>query len=65
MTQHTYYTAEELSRVLSVSVPTLARWRVKGTGPKYIKRGGRVLYRDDELQAWEERNTRVATRDTN
>jgi len=36
-------TAKELSQFLSISQPTLIRWRKKGKIP-YLKLGGRILY---------------------
>lgn len=35
---------------LGVAVQTLARWRVEGAGPRYVKLGARlVAYPEDEL----------------
>ena len=31
---------------------TLASWRHEGRGPKYIKIGGRVVYRGRDLNDW-------------
>ena len=36
-----------------VSVRTLANWRWAGTGPKFTRVGGRILYPVDDLVAWE------------
>lgn len=44
-----------------VSPKTLERWRWLGYGPRYIKIGGRVVYRLDEIEAWEARQTRSST----
>ncbi|WP_083300942.1 helix-turn-helix domain-containing protein [Jeongeupia sp. USM3] len=38
--------------LLRVTETTLATWRCRGGGPAYIKRGGRVLYRLADLQAF-------------
>jgi predicted site-specific integrase-resolvase len=46
-----------------VSQRTLERWRWLGFGPRYIKIGGRVVYRADEIEAFEERQTRQSTSD--
>lgn len=56
------FTAPEVAERLRVSEPTLARWRCTGKGPAYIKSGGRVLYREADLTAYEERNLRSKTR---
>jgi hypothetical protein len=36
---------------------TTAQDRYKGTGPKFIKRGSRVLYRWSDVLDWLDRNT--------
>ena len=40
-----------------LSLQTLANWRYQGTGPQYLKLGGRVLYPLAELLAWERERT--------
>jgi plasmid replication initiation protein len=42
----------EAARFLSLSGRTLEKHRIYGTGPKYRKIGGRVVYALDDLQAW-------------
>jgi hypothetical protein len=44
-------TREAASRV-SLARTTLAKLRVYGGGPRYIKLVGKILYPEDELQAW-------------
>ena len=44
-----------------ISPKTLERWRWLGCGPRYIKIGGRVVYRLDEIEAYEKRQTRSST----
>ncbi len=41
-----------------VTSATLATWRSRGNGPRFVKVGGRVLYRQSDVMAWEARNTR-------
>ena len=41
-----------------VTASTLATWRSRGNGPRFVKVGGRVLYRLADVVAWENRNTR-------
>ena len=57
-----YLTADEAARILRAAVPTLARWRTQGSGPEYVKRGGRVLYTPAALKAFAEGHTRTKTR---
>jgi predicted site-specific integrase-resolvase len=35
---------------------TLANWRWRGRGPLAMKLGGRILYRIEDVVAWEKRN---------
>lgn len=43
----------DLARRWNISPRTLERWRWKGIGPRYLKVGGRVLYRLDDIEAFE------------
>ena len=47
----------ELSARWKLSGRTLERWRWLGTGPRYHKIGGRVVYRIEDIEEWE--NTRI------
>ncbi len=44
----------ELSRRWKISPRTLERWRWLGQGPRYLKVGGRVIYRLEDIIAFEE-----------
>jgi hypothetical protein len=63
-----YLTPEELCDRWrgKVTVKTLANWRSKGEGPDYTKAGGAVLYRLEDIHAYEEapRRTLVTTATT-
>ncbi len=43
----------DLSRRWSLSPRTLERWRWLGEGPPYLKIGGRVVYRMEDIEAYE------------
>jgi hypothetical protein len=43
----------QLSRRWSISPRTLERWRWLQQGPQYLKIGGRVVYRLDDVEAFE------------
>jgi hypothetical protein len=43
----------ELASRWSLSPRTLERWRWLGQGPRYLKVGGRVLYRLEDIEAYE------------
>jgi predicted site-specific integrase-resolvase len=53
--------AVELSRRWSVSPRTLERWRWLGQGPRFLKIGGRVVYRLEDVEAYEAENMRAST----
>lgn len=42
----------EAARILDVAPMTLRHWRSAGTGPPFIKLGGRVRYRATDLEDW-------------
>lgn len=44
----------ESGEYLGLSVATLANWRSAGTGPEYLKVGGRIRYRLADLDAFVE-----------
>lgn len=46
---------------LSCSDWTLAEWRCKGTGPRYVKLGNRVRYTPAALADWIEAHTVAST----
>lgn len=53
----------EAGRFLGLSGRTLEKHRVYGTGPRYRKIGGRVVYALDDLRAWADRGLRTSTSD--
>jgi hypothetical protein len=48
-----HFNQVELSRRWRLSPRTLERWRFQGTGPRYLKIGGRVVYRLEDIEAYE------------
>lgn len=50
----------ELSRRWRLSPRTLEGWRRRGQGPQYLKVGARVLYRLDDLEAYEAAQVRAS-----
>ena len=48
-----HFNQVELSRRWRLSPRTLERWRLQGTGPQYLKVGGRVVYRLKDIEAYE------------
>ena len=58
-----YLKTPEAARFLGLSNRTLEKHRCTGTGPTFIKLGGRVVYKLDELRAWAELGVRTSTSD--
>lgn len=54
MTDKTFLNQHELSKRWKLSPRTLERWRWLGTGPRYHKIGGRVIYRMEDIEVWEQ-----------
>jgi predicted DNA-binding transcriptional regulator AlpA len=55
---------EETAKKTGVSVSTLNKWRVAGFGPKFVKLGRRVLYRDEDIEAFITAGIRRSTSET-
>jgi predicted site-specific integrase-resolvase len=51
----------DLANRWRVSPRTLERWRFTGEGPQFIKIGGRVVYRLEDIEAFEARQIRQVT----
>lgn len=51
----------ELSRRWSLSPRTLERWRWLKEGPHYLKIGGRVVYRLEDVEAFEAARSMIAS----
>jgi len=56
-------TPAEVAEYLRTTTAALAQDRYKGTGPKFIKRGSRVLYRWSDVLEWLDLNTIQRTDD--
>lgn len=54
----------EAARFLGLSRRTLEKHRVHGTGPRYRKIGGCVIYALDDLRAWADQGLRTSTSDS-
>jgi len=58
-----YLRTPEAARFLGLSGRTLEKHRTYGTGPRYRKIGGRVVYALDDLQNWVSTGTKQSTSD--
>ena len=64
MTEETdYLNTLQAARIVGLSTKTLARYRVKGKGPVFLRLGGRVRYLREDLDAWARSRRRASTRD--
>ena len=48
-----HLTQRDLARRWCVSPRTLERWRWLGQGPAYLKLGGKIVYRLEDVEAYE------------
>ena len=58
-----YLRTPEAATFVGLSTRTLEKHRIYGTGPRYSKLGGRVVYRLEDLQAWVDRGAKASTSD--
>lgn len=49
-----HFNQRQLAARWDISEATLERWRSEGIGPKFLKLCGRVLYRQVDIEAFEE-----------
>lgn len=47
------FTDQELSEYWGLSANTLQKWRSLGKGPAYLKLGGRIIYRKEDIEEYE------------
>lgn len=52
--QDPYWTTAEVAQRYRTSPGTVRYWRHAGIGPRGTKFGTKVLYRESELQRWEQ-----------
>ena len=48
-----HLTPKDLSARWHIATRTLDNWRWRGEGPRYLKIGGRVVYRIEDVEAYE------------
>lgn len=57
MPTHENLTTAEAAKYLRHSERSLIRWRNARRGPPWVRAGGRILYRREDLDAWLTRQT--------
>lgn len=55
---------QRVSEMLCISPATLRKWRWEGRGPKFIKVGRKVAYRDSDISAFIDSQVRQSTSDS-
>jgi len=62
MAQHEkMMTTAELAEMLDLRSQSLRKMRQYGRGPKYVKIGNKVRYRNSDVEIWIKKNTRTLT----
>ena len=56
-----FFNQTDLAARWLVSPRTLERWRWLGTGPRYHKIGGRVVYKLEDIEAFEAGRSFIST----
>lgn len=56
-----HLSTRELGERWNISPRTLERWRYAGEGPRFLKLGGRVVYRLADIEAFEAAHLRTRT----
>lgn len=59
-----HFNQRQLAARWAISEATLERWRSEGIGPKFLKLCGRVLYRQVDIEAYEESCLATSTKTT-
>lgn len=56
-------TPAELANILGLNIASLRNWRWKGKGPKYIKVGHLVRYKQSDVNEFIDEQSRTSTSD--
>lgn len=54
-------TTRQAAEYLNLKAKTLSHWRWAGCGPRYVKLGGNVRYRQEDLDAYIAESARTST----
>jgi phage terminase Nu1 subunit (DNA packaging protein) len=56
-----YIDTRSAAAIYDISASTLAKWRLRGCGPPYLKRGRWLRYDTDKFDAWLLKHERANT----
>ncbi len=59
-----YLKPTDAASYLGVGFSTMAKWRIDGDGPSFLKVGGSVRYSVADLDAWMQRHRQQSTSET-
>ena len=59
--QTSLLTVDDLASRWNITPTTLSQWRWNGRGPKFLKLGRRILYRAEDVEAFEGQQRRQNT----
>ena len=63
MTSNDLIPPEQAAEYLCVSVVPRRKWRWEGKGPKFLKLGRKVVYREQDIHDWIDGRVRNSTSD--
>jgi len=61
--QNLLFKPDIVSQMLCVSAATLRKWRWEGKGPKFVKIGRKVVYRQSDIDEYIQSQIRSSTSD--
>ncbi len=61
MDKNDFLTTRQAAALIGLKKNTLEIWRIRGGGPRYIKFGRAVRYRQSDLETYIEAQTRQST----
>jgi len=56
-----FLTQDDVAILWNISTNTLRKWRWEGKGPKFVKLGARVVYRESDVLAYAAANIKNST----
>lgn len=59
--KETFLTQDDVAAMWNISTNTLRKWRWEGKGPKFVKLGARVVYRESDVLEYASSNIKSST----
>ena len=56
-----FFTPKQLAKLFAVNENTLAKWRLQGVGPKFVKIQRHVRYAANDVDCWTHERTFAST----